>query len=520
MFFPPAAYENNEPPFNDPRVRQAVSLSIDREALIGLASGDTRRQEAQPDQRRLPLVPRPGQLRHGRRGEVLQARRAERRSSCCARPATTRWTSTSTTRTTPTSPPCRTTTLSPKRSRRCCATPASTRRSSRTTTSPSGSIPSGGIFYGGLKNGIAFALETPVNHPWIQFNFEFTPGNSRNHSHINDADIISLVNQLGDESDFDKGRDLAYQIQKMNGEKMYYVPLVGPYGFARVSVVHAGVGGAHELRPRLRVCAVLPDRHDKAAALANGATGAGRTSGPLSRRHDHIPHPAPAADAPHAVHRHGDGLPDRARAARRRGRGDHRPVHAADAGRSSEAVKHDLGLDRPWYEQYGDFVGGALTGDFGRRCSRSSPITDDLKDRLPVSVELGADGDSSSLSSSPCPWACSPPSGRTPSSITSRAARRSRCSPSRASGSPRWCIVYPNVWWNWAPPSVSHTSSRTRGQTSRFFIIPALDPRRRALRRRHAADAGANAGGVAAGLRPHGVGEGAAGAQRGRRATR
>jgi len=92
--------------------------------------------------------------------------------------------------------------------------------------------PSGGIFYGGLKKGIAYALETPVNHPWIQFTFQFTPGNVRNHSHINDPEMLDLIAQIGKETDFDKGRVLAYQLQKKNAEKMYYVPLVGPFEFS------------------------------------------------------------------------------------------------------------------------------------------------------------------------------------------------------------------------------------------------------------------------------------------------
>ncbi|MGH7623164.1 MAG: ABC transporter permease, partial [Gemmatimonadaceae bacterium] len=29
-------------------------------------------------------------------------------------------------------------------------------------------------------------------------------------------------------------------------------------------------------------------------------------------------------------------------------------------------VRHELGLDRPWYDEYASFVGGALHGDFGR----------------------------------------------------------------------------------------------------------------------------------------------------------
>ena len=54
-----------------------------------------------------------------------------------------------------------------------------------------------------------------------------------------------------------------------------------------------------------------------------------------------------------------------------------------------EAVQHDLGLDRPWYEQYGDWVFGIVQGDFGESITESGlPVTTELGRRLPITVEI------------------------------------------------------------------------------------------------------------------------------------
>jgi peptide/nickel transport system permease protein len=51
-------------------------------------------------------------------------------------------------------------------------------------------------------------------------------------------------------------------------------------------------------------------------------------------------------------------------------------------------IRHQLGLDRPWYVQYGDWLWGIVRGDFGSSFHTSLPVTTELGRRLPVTLEL------------------------------------------------------------------------------------------------------------------------------------
>lgn len=55
-----------------------------------------------------------------------------------------------------------------------------------------------------------------------------------------------------------------------------------------------------------------------------------------------------------------------------------------------ENLRSELGLDRPLYEQYFDWVKGLLTGDLGNSIRFSMPVKDLLFDRLPVTISLAA----------------------------------------------------------------------------------------------------------------------------------
>ncbi len=55
-----------------------------------------------------------------------------------------------------------------------------------------------------------------------------------------------------------------------------------------------------------------------------------------------------------------------------------------------EDIRHDQGLDRPWYEQYGDWLKNiVLKADFGKSLTESDlPVTTGLEQRLPITGEI------------------------------------------------------------------------------------------------------------------------------------
>jgi len=53
-----------------------------------------------------------------------------------------------------------------------------------------------------------------------------------------------------------------------------------------------------------------------------------------------------------------------------------------------ENLRSELGLNRPLYEQYTDWIKGLLTGELGHSIRFSMPVKDLLLDRLPVTMSL------------------------------------------------------------------------------------------------------------------------------------
>src|SRR5438105_9048081 len=53
-------------------------------------------------------------------------------------------------------------------------------------------------------------------------------------------------------------------------------------------------------------------------------------------------------------------------------------------------LRSDLGLDQPFYIQFGRFVGRAVQGEFGLSLRQGRPVSTLLKERLPATLELAA----------------------------------------------------------------------------------------------------------------------------------
>ncbi|MGE3076031.1 MAG: ABC transporter permease [Dehalococcoidia bacterium] len=53
-----------------------------------------------------------------------------------------------------------------------------------------------------------------------------------------------------------------------------------------------------------------------------------------------------------------------------------------------EAVRHDLGLDKPVFQRYIDYIGNLLKGDFGESYQTRRPALNGMKEGLPYSLQL------------------------------------------------------------------------------------------------------------------------------------
>ena len=53
-----------------------------------------------------------------------------------------------------------------------------------------------------------------------------------------------------------------------------------------------------------------------------------------------------------------------------------------------DQVQQELGLDRPFLSQYGDWLGSAVQLDFGRSLYSQQPVVDEIWDRVPVTLQI------------------------------------------------------------------------------------------------------------------------------------
>ncbi|MCL4231000.1 MAG: ABC transporter permease [Dehalococcoidia bacterium] len=114
-------------------------------------------------------------------------------------------------------------------------------------------------------------------------------------------------------------------------------------------------------------------------------------------------------------------------------------------------LKHELGLDKPWPEQYWDSTTAMVRGDLGDSLRTRRPVTDELKSRLPVSLELAALALMVALVVAIPIGVISAVKRNTPIDYVARSfAITGVALPGF------WLatlvIVWPAIWWGWSPP--------------------------------------------------------------------
>ena len=137
-----------------------------------------------------------------------------------------------------------------------------------------------------------------------------------------------------------------------------------------------------------------------------------------------------------------------------------------------EAIKGRLGLDLPIHVQYGRWIGDVFRGDLGESMWTDRPVTEELRNRLPVSLELGILGIIVGLIIA------------VPVGIYS-AIRQDTVGDYLGRSFAILCIavpnfwvatmviVFPSIWWQWTPPLEYIPLADNPIENFKQFIIPA-----------------------------------------------
>jgi len=138
-----------------------------------------------------------------------------------------------------------------------------------------------------------------------------------------------------------------------------------------------------------------------------------------------------------------------------------------------EGIRHKLGLDVPVHVQYGRWIGGVFSGDLGNSLWTNVPISDEIAGRLPVSLELGIIAlIIAQLIAIPIGVYSAIRQDTWGDYIARSVSIALICIPSF------WIatlvMVYPSIWWHWAPPMEYVTFVQDPAANLQMFIIPAV----------------------------------------------
>jgi peptide/nickel transport system permease protein len=147
-------------------------------------------------------------------------------------------------------------------------------------------------------------------------------------------------------------------------------------------------------------------------------------------------------------------------------------IAAAKMGR--EQLEKALGFDTPMWLQYGKWVGGILLhGDFGKTLWQSTPVSEQLFARLPVTFELGLMALIVGLLVAIPIGVYSARRQDTPGDYVARSFSILMLAvPSFWLGT--MVMVFPSIWWGWSPELKFVPFSVNPRQNLSQMIIPAI----------------------------------------------
>ena len=98
--------------------------------------------------------------------------------------------------------------------------------------------------FAGQFDGFALSLESvfsDIDAYWVNMFYPRDAGGGRNHSSVNDADLVSRIKTMLQSTDIEEIRTKNFELQKYTSEMMYYVPVVTPVEFGARSPRLKGV---------------------------------------------------------------------------------------------------------------------------------------------------------------------------------------------------------------------------------------------------------------------------------------
>jgi peptide/nickel transport system permease protein len=142
-------------------------------------------------------------------------------------------------------------------------------------------------------------------------------------------------------------------------------------------------------------------------------------------------------------------------------------------GNDRAVIEAALGLDQPIYIQYFDWVWSALQGDLGRSLWQNVPVTEQLAATLPITFELGFLALIVALSVAIPVGIYSAMKQDTPGDYIARSFSLLMLAiPSFWLGT--LVMVFPSVWWRWAPPLVYTPFREDPLANLAHMMIPAI----------------------------------------------
>jgi peptide/nickel transport system permease protein len=140
---------------------------------------------------------------------------------------------------------------------------------------------------------------------------------------------------------------------------------------------------------------------------------------------------------------------------------------------NEDELRKELGLDAPVPQQFVEYIGGILKGDLGRSLWTKRSVTHELRNRLPVSFELGFYAILIGLVISLPIGVLSAIRQDTWADYVGRSFAILGIS------MPNFylatiVVVFPVIWFHWAPPLLYKTWGEGSGAHLYFFLFPAL----------------------------------------------